>query len=218
MKKIITIVICLSLALSCLTGCGKDSGGSGQNIEGSLADILANLNAIYAEREDVKAAQAIIDENSPRLEELQGIIWSENHGLSDEELQELQKEEEELGRLIGKQHALLPAYTFEELLTPQGTEHNDNIIYFIGADDIPFTEGLVSESMMAYSVVLLRMEAGSDIEGAKTRIKEGVDPWKWVCAGVDPSNVVVDSIGDLVILIMADTSKELHESFLALAA
>ena len=37
----------------------------------------------------------------------------------------------------------------------------------------------------------------------KTKIKESVDPRKWIC--VEASNVIVKSKGDLVILIMADT-------------
>jgi hypothetical protein len=108
--------------------------------------------------------------------------------------------------------------TMEEKLTPQGTQFNENVAYFIGADDIPFTEGLVSEHAMgmAYSLVLLRMEPGADVEAAKTKMREGLDPWKWVCAGVDPSDVIVDSIGDLTVIIMSDDSKALHDAFLAL--
>jgi hypothetical protein len=40
---------------------------------------------------------------------------------------------------------------------------------------------------------------------------------KWVCVGVDPDNVIVDSIGDVVILIMSDDNAQaLHQAFLAL--
>ena len=40
---------------------------------------------------------------------------------------------------------------------------------------------------------------------------------KWVCVGVDPDNIIVDSIGDIVILIMSDTdAQDLHQAFLSL--
>jgi hypothetical protein len=109
--------------------------------------------------------------------------------------------------------------TFEQELTHEGTEFNPSVEYFIGSSGIPFTEGLVSEAAVggAYSVVLLRMEPNADIETAKTEIAEGVDPWKWICMGVDASDVIVDNIGDLVILIMSDHSRELHEAFAKLA-
>ena len=105
-------------------------------------------------------------------------------------------------------------------LTEEGTEFNPHIEYFIGAKGIPFAEGLVSEAAIgahAYSLVLLRMEPGADIEAAKALIKENVDPMKWICVGVDPADVVVDSIGDLVVLIMSEHSAALREAFQKLA-
>ena len=105
-------------------------------------------------------------------------------------------------------------------LTEEGTQFNPNIEFFIGAKGIPFKEALVSEAAFgahAYSLVLLRMEEGADIDAAKKKIRENVDPMKWICVGVDPGDVVVDSIGDLVILIMSDYSAELHAAFLKLA-
>lgn len=100
-----------------------------------------------------------------------------------------------------------------------GSEGGPNIEYYIGAKEIPFTEGVASESSIgsaAYSVVLLRMEDGADIEAAKKQIKDNVDPAKWICVRVDESNVVVDNIGNLVVLIMSEDSEKIHESFLNL--
>jgi hypothetical protein len=40
---------------------------------------------------------------------------------------------------------------------------------------------------------------------------------RWVCVGVDPANIYVDSVGDVVMLVMSDDAgKALHEAFLAL--
>lgn len=97
---------------------------------------------------------------------------------------------------------------------------SENAEYFLGVTDIEFVEAIASEPMMssiAHSVVLLRTKEGADIEGIKTKIKENVDGYKWICVGVEKENIIVDNIGDLVILIMDENSKELHDSFLALS-
>ena len=83
----------------------------------------------------------------------------------------------------------------------------DNITYYIGTTDIEYEEILASEPMMssiAYSVVLVRMKDGADIEDAKTKIKESVDPRKWWCVEVPEDDVIVKSKGDLIILIMVE--------------
>lgn len=92
--------------------------------------------------------------------------------------------------------------------------------YHLGTDDIEFEAALASEPMMstsAYTLCLVRAKEGADIEAMKTSIKENVDPMKWICVGVDPENVIVDSIDDVIILIMSnDEAKPLHDAFLAL--
>ena len=90
----------------------------------------------------------------------------------------------------------------------QETESLDDlIIYTIGTKDIKYKEIYESRPMMgsiAYSVVLVRMEEGADVEAAKTAIKENVDPRKWFCVWVEPEDVIVKSKGDLIILIMVE--------------
>lgn len=95
----------------------------------------------------------------------------------------------------------------------------DNIEYYIGTDEIEYEEIYASEpamSSIAYSVVLVRMKDGADIEAAKTAIKENVNPRKWMCVDVPEDKVIVKSKGDLIILIMVadDTFREkLEEGF-----
>ena len=99
------------------------------------------------------------------------------------------------------------------------TDMADNIAYYIGTDEIEYEEILASEPMMssiAYSVVLVRMKDGADIEAAKTAIKENVNPAKWMCVEVPKDKVIVKSKGNLIILIMVadDTFREkLEEGF-----
>lgn len=81
----------------------------------------------------------------------------------------------------------------------------DNIEYYIGTTDIEYEEVLASEPMMgsiAHSVVLVRMKDGADIEDAKTKISEGIDPRKWFCVEVPEEDVIVKNKGNLIILIM----------------
>ena len=96
----------------------------------------------------------------------------------------------------------------------------ENAAYFLGSDDIDFEEAIASEPMIsaiAYSLCLVRVKEGSDIERIKAGIKENADPRKWICVGVDPKNVIVDNAGDVIILIMDDNAADaLHDAFLKL--
>ena len=95
----------------------------------------------------------------------------------------------------------------------------DNIKYYIGTEDIEYEEILASEPMMgsiAYSVVLVRMKDGADIESAKQKILDTVDPRKWICVEVPKDDVIVESKGNLIILIMVKdetTRNKIEEGF-----
>jgi len=85
----------------------------------------------------------------------------------------------------------------------------DNIEYYIGTRDVEYKDILASEPMMssvAYSVVLVRMQEGADIEDAKSKILDNVDPRKWLCVEVAKEDVIVKNKGDLIILIMVSDS------------
>lgn len=102
------------------------------------------------------------------------------------------------------------------------TEINDeNIAYFLGTSDIEYVEALASEPMIsaiAHSVVLVRVAQGVDVEDAKAKIKENVDGRKWICVGVEDENILVENVGDLIILSMDnESSKLIVDSFMALA-
>lgn len=92
----------------------------------------------------------------------------------------------------------------------------DNIESYLGTTDIEFVEGLVSEpgvSSIAHSVVLLRADDNTDIESIKTKIKNSVNPRKWIC--VEAEKVIVKSKGNLIILIMSsnDLAEKLETGF-----
>ena len=110
----------------------------------------------------------------------------------------------------------------------EGTEDNspnlvqtevtsENLSYYLGVESLDFKEALASEPMInaiAHSVVLVRVNDGVDIEKTKAEIKEKVNPRKWICVEVEENNVIVDSIGDLIVLIMDNENPEtLHKNF-----
>lgn len=97
--------------------------------------------------------------------------------------------------------------------------NDENIESFLGTSDIEYESALASESMtgsIAHSVVLVRTKDNANVEEIKTKIKEKVNPRKWVCVGVDEKDVVVESKGDLIVLILVedeDTRNTLKEAF-----
>jgi hypothetical protein len=96
----------------------------------------------------------------------------------------------------------------------------ENSEYFIGTNNIEFTEALASEPVIGsfpHSLVLLRVKDDADIDSIKAEIKNKVNPRKWICVGVEPENVVIDNIDNLIILILDNESEKLHKAFLSLA-
>lgn len=91
----------------------------------------------------------------------------------------------------------------------------ENIEYYLGTSDIEYKEALASESgvgSIPHSVVLVRVNEGADVETIKTKIKDSVNPRKWIC--VEAENVIVKSKGDLIILIMTtDGADKLESAF-----
>lgn len=98
---------------------------------------------------------------------------------------------------------------------------DDNAMYFLGLEKLDGAEALASEMMItsvAHSVVLMRVKDGADIEAIKTQIKENVDPRKWICVGVEREEIIVDNIGNTILLVMDNkVSEKIHENFLELA-
>lgn len=99
------------------------------------------------------------------------------------------------------------------------TIDEENIESFLGTSDIEYEEAVASEPMMgsiAHSVVLLRTKDNADVEAIKTKIKENVNPRKWVCVWVEEEDVIVKNRGNLIILIMVEdeaTRTKIEEGF-----
>lgn len=96
----------------------------------------------------------------------------------------------------------------------------ESMIYYFGVEIPDAEEAVFSEPMMnanPFSVCLVRVKDGTDVEALKKDIKANADPRKWVCVGVEDSDVRVESIGNVVLLVMANNSEKYTEAFLSLA-
>ena len=86
----------------------------------------------------------------------------------------------------------------------------DQSAYYFGVENLDFEEAVASEpfiNAIAFSVCLMRVKDGTDIDELKAEIRRSANP----------NDVRVESVGDLVLLIMADDSEKYSEAFYALA-
>lgn len=110
----------------------------------------------------------------------------------------------------------LPMYLENITLT------DESLSNYIGTSDIKWKEAIASESSVgsiAHSVVLIRMDdkaTSKDIEEAKNKIKESVDPAKWICT--EAEKVYVESNNNLIVVIMTfeDIADSIKDNFLKL--
>ncbi len=92
----------------------------------------------------------------------------------------------------------------------------ENMEYMLGVTNFEFIEGVVSEPMMtsqAHSIVLFTVNESADIETIKADIKANVDGRKWICVEVADENILVDHVGNYVVLIMDNNSRDLMSAF-----
>lgn len=94
-----------------------------------------------------------------------------------------------------------------------GADGSYPLSYFLGVNDLDIEAGLASEPMItsqAHSVVLARFAKGADMEKAKKAVVENVDPYKWICVGIDPKNVLVDYVDDTLIVVMDNENAQFY--------
>lgn len=111
--------------------------------------------------------------------------------------------DDSLASIMEKVYANIPSDDLPALENIKVTK--DNQEYYLGSSDFSYKEALASEPLMssvAHSVVLVRVNSINDVEKIKKEIREKIDPRKWVCVGVEDNNVIVESKGNLIILIM----------------
>lgn len=115
---------------------------------------------------------------------------------------------------------LYTASGITDIKTGNTSINAENMAYYLGVDNIKIKQGLASEplmSSMAHSIVLIELESGQDVSKIKTSIKNNVNGYKWVCVGVEPENILVDNIGNFVLLVMDEEAQLFMDAFKALA-
>lgn len=99
--------------------------------------------------------------------------------------------------------------------------NSENEFWYIGTDKLEYKEALASESgigSIAYSVVLIRLEENADVEAAKSLLKDSIDPRKWICVGVEDDEVVIESNGNLILVVLdgSGSAETLQNNFMNL--
>ncbi|WP_164510424.1 S-layer homology domain-containing protein [Agathobaculum sp. Marseille-P7918] len=124
-----------------------------------------------------------------------------------------------MDKIYGDKKDIMVAQTV--LYNGMGSETERGLDWYLGTTDVQFDAGLASEAMItsqAHSIVLLRMPQGADMEAAKAKIAESIDPFKWICVGVNPDKVRVESNGDLICVVMDEENGDYYaDNFLSFA-
>lgn len=100
-----------------------------------------------------------------------------------------------------------------------GEINAENAAYYLGSEEVDFKEAIYAEPMIssiAFSICLVRMNEGVDMDIQKKLIEDNVDPRKWIC--VEAESVQIESISDVLLLVMADQAyaDEVVQAFQAL--
>lgn len=104
---------------------------------------------------------------------------------------------------------------------PLETTDTDMVKMFTGLDSAENIEYVVaSEPMMssqAYSLVLIKVKDGADVNAMAKTMNENIDERKWIC--VTAEKVYTTTSGNVICLVMsnADTAKTVYDSFKTLA-
>lgn len=103
----------------------------------------------------------------------------------------------------------------EKPMALQNVELSADDFEYYAFTDVKYKEAIASESMtgsIPHSVVLIRLEDGTDSEKVAEEISKNANPRKWLC--VEAENTYVLAKGDLVVLIMSnELAPKIKENF-----
>lgn len=99
-------------------------------------------------------------------------------------------------------------------------EYLGNLVAGSTFTEAKYEQVIISEpfnTSIPHSVVLIKLAEGEDVEAVKEEIKTNADPRKWIC--VEADTVVVESIGDVILLLMTSETVApiMQQNFLSLA-
>ena len=121
--------------------------------------------------------------------------------------------------IIKKMHAAIPVELADHVVFQEISD--DMKKYFLGTEEIDFTEALAAEPMigvMPHSIVVFRVAEGTDVDAVVKLVKENADPRKWICVGVEDDQLLVSNIGNTIALVIDENSEDIMEIFKNLAS
>lgn len=196
MKKYLVIVLVLMLTF---VGCSAN-----ENELNETGDIVIEDTENTNEAGNTESNEDV--NNSDQEEE----STDQDEATEDDSIESDEKSLEE----IVEQMYALTGLEFPKMMNTELTL--ENMEYMLGVSNFEFIKGISSEPMMssqASSIVLLTVSDDLDIEVIKKDIKENVDGRKWICVGVEDEHILVDHVGDLIVLIMNENSEALMNAF-----
>ena len=116
--------------------------------------------------------------------------------------------------IIKAMHAAVPEELANHVVFQEISD--DMKEYFLGTKDIEFTEALAAEPMigvMPHSIVVFRVEEGTDVDAVVKLVKENADPRKWICVGVEDDQLLVSNIGHTIALVIDENADEIMQIF-----
>ena len=160
----------------------------------ALTAIFVGCAADEKENEDNKENNEVVENETPETPDTTAKI------LSAEELQ----------TAVDEIYAKYPL-PFMVGTIPAEMINADSYTYYTGlADDSKVNAVIVSESMIgaqAYSLVMLSVKEGEDVEAVANEMINGIDQRKWMCVEADLIRTVAS--GNTVMLVMIDSQMEI---------
>ncbi len=93
----------------------------------------------------------------------------------------------------------LPMFGDDVVITDENEE------WYLGTSEAVYDEGLAREPMIssiAHSTVLLRVEDESKIDATMELIRSSINTNKWICVGIDPSQLVLEKKGNTILMVI----------------
>lgn len=225
-KRLFILLLALAVGTSMIGCSSKDDPTQDTNTDTEIEDVVNSDSDLDLEDETIDSETPNVedaDENTSDIQKPTDKPVSKPPVTKPDTGDDTNSDSNNSATLTGTLEDIMAGlYTttgFTDLNTCNTDINAENISYYLGVNNIKIKQGIASEPLISskpHSVVLIELEDSQDISKVKTDIKNNVDGYKWVCVGVEPENILVDNIGNFVLLVMDENSKAIMDAFKAL--
>lgn len=201
MKKF-ALVLCVALVGSLFAACGEDTSSAVDN--NAVSSTVSSEVSAPADPNPVKIFKPDADGQIPS---------NENGDWLEADVSVLSETELALYNVYKNTDVsvMLP----DIMMQPLDADISES---FVGVPADRFAQAAAGDAAMgslAHSVAIVKAKSLDDVDQLKADIEANADPRKWIC--VEAEKVIVDNVGDTIILIMSDeaTADAIHTAFLA---